>query len=371
MRILYVSRNFNRSGYYILEYLLRTNKNTIAGVLLPKPKKKQWLDNPILAPFEKLRYSIESSYYQCRPIRFMKSIKLLSKEHRLPLFEIDSIKTDATYELLKNLNVDLIVLGGGWPQLIPRRVIDLPRLGVINTHPSLLPEFRGTDIHRWQIYKGESTSGTTIHYIDEQFDTGNILGQELIEVTEEDIPQTLFEKAAHASLPLMARVLDRIAEAAPYKVQGIKQEERDEKSRYFRKWPWEDRHFLRMDWTRSAEENWKFIRACCQESYKYNGPFLNVCGREYIIREAGLVQHHGGVVGEICFINDQGVGIRCGSTNTILLIKQIQCGGIGFARSLYSGHPGAWFTRRERLKVGDNLELLSKSSREDRKNDET
>jgi methionyl-tRNA formyltransferase len=256
--------------------------------------------------------------------------------------------------------VDLIVLGGGWPELIPGRVIRLPRLGIINTHPSLLPEFRGTDVHRWQIYKGGSASGATIHYIDEQFDTGDIIDQVAIEVTDEDIPQSLFEKAARASVPLMACVLERIAEVAPHRIQGIKQKELDDKSKYYRKWRWNNKNFLRLDWARSAEENWRFIRACCQESYKYNGPFFNVRGREYIVREAGLAQHLGGIVGEICVINEQGVGIRCGSTDTILMIKQIQRGGLNLAWR--RGHTGAWLAKQEGLKVGDNLVSLQRGS---------
>lgn len=365
MRILYVSRHFNRSGYYILEHLLRDGRYTPVAVLLPRPKRKQWLDDPVLAPFEALRYTIETRYYRCRPVRFMKSLKRLARRHRVPVLELASIKTEAAYATLKSLNLDLIVLGGGWPELIPRRVIRLPRLGVINTHPSLLPEFRGTDVHRWQICTGVSTSGMTIHYIDEQFDTGDIIDQVAIKVTDEDIPQSLFEKAARASVSLMARALDRIAEAVPNRVQGIKQKRRDDKSRYFSRWHWNDRDFLRIDWTRSARENWRFIRACCQESYKYNGPFFTLRGKEYIIREASLAQHQSGVVGEICIINAEGVGVRCGSADTILMIQQIQRGGPDLIWS--RGHPGAWFTKREGMQVGDNLMALSKGEQRDGK----
>lgn len=357
MRILYVSRHFNRSGYYILEHLLRDKNCTLAAVLLPKPKRKQWLDDPVLAPFEVLRYTIETRYYRCRPVRFMKSLRRLARRHLAPVLELASLKTEAAYETLKRLNLDLIVLGGGWPELIPRRVIRLPRLGVINTHPSLLPEFRGTDVHRWQICKGVFTSGTSIHYIDEQFDTGDIIGQVAIKVTDEDIPQSLFERSALSSVSLMGRVLDRIAEAAPNRVQGIRQEKRDDRSTYFSRWRWNDGDFLRMDWTGSARENWRFIRACCQESYKYNGPSFTLRGKEYIIREAGLAQHQGGVVGEICIINAEGVGVRCGSGDTILMIQQIQRGGPDLIWS--RGQPGAWFTKREGLQVGDNLMSLS------------
>ena len=97
------------------------------------------------------------------------------------------------------LELDLIVLGGGWPELLPLNIIEAPLIGSINTHPSLLPDFRGTDIVRWQVFNNVKKTGVTIHYMDERFDTGQIIGQVEMDVEDIETPQLITTKLAKMS----------------------------------------------------------------------------------------------------------------------------------------------------------------------------
>jgi len=354
MNYLYVSRHFNRSGYYILEHLLRSGRLFPRAILLPARGLSDPLNDKNKAGAERERYAREVAYFGCRALRFMKSISLLADEYNIPVIFRESIKDDDTYMLLKSIGMDLIILGGGWPELIPRRVIDLPRLGIINTHPSLLPEFRGTDVHRWQICCGVNKSGITIHYVDEKFDTGNILGQLEVPINSTDTPQELADKTGRVAGPLMEKILTEIEVNAPNRVTGQVQANRDDRSRYFSRWKWENRDFLRIDWSQTAKKINNFVRACTQESYKYNGPFFFVNNTEYILRKSSLAKYNGrGNIGEIVNINLENIGIRCSDEDEVLLLTQVQqvMKNNNCVPALSVGE----LANNERLKVGDRV----------------
>jgi methionyl-tRNA formyltransferase len=261
-----------------------------------------------------------------------------------------TIKGQASQERLKSLQLDLIALGGGWPELLPAGVIRLPRLGVVNTHPSLLPDFRGTDVHRWQVFHGVRKSGTTIHYVDETFDTGNILAEVAVPILSEDCPQELAAKAGEAAGPLMEETLERIAQCDPGRVPSSSQPDRSNARRYFSRWRWEDLDFMRLDWTQPAESLHRFVLACTQESYRYNGPFL---------RTSTLTPHDGsGAPGEVMRLEDRSVVVRCGGDRSALRLTQIQRSIEEEWRNQFHSEPA--FLAEEAVRaaefaVGDNL----------------
>lgn len=359
MRFLYICRQFNRSGYYILQHLLQGGKFIPVGILQPKPHIQELVDDPTNRALENERYAKEVVYYGCQPLRFRQSIRELADAYKVPSIELQEIKSDAAYQWFKSLDLDLIVLGGGWKQLIPKRLIVLPRLGIINTHPSLLPDFRGTDVHRWQVYQGVSTSGITIHYIDRTFDTGDILGQSAVAISPNDTPQELADHTGCLAGQLMQEVLERIATAMPERVEGIPQPYRDDSSRYYSRWRWEDRPFLRLDWTRPAEELRRFVLACTQESYKYNGAFFYAHGREYILRTASVQEYRGrGQPGEVLSIDTNGVRVSCQNDGQALLMTQVQPATEGGWLNHFHSEPAidaAHFALIAGLVVGDRL----------------
>jgi|APSaa5957512535_1039671.scaffolds.fasta_scaffold12776_3 methionyl-tRNA formyltransferase len=358
MKILYVSRQFNRSGYEILEYLINHTTFKPDAILLPFDNANLKLDDEIHSVEEINKYMQEADYYDCKPLRFLKSIKLLADNVGIRVIQKESIKTDETYQLIKEMSFDLIVLGGGWPELLPKRVIRLPKLGVINAHPSLLPEFRGTDIHRWQVLMNVQTSGVTIHYVDETFDTGEILGQVSTQVSSQDTPQELFAKVAGISGPLMNTVLDKIQVKMPEKVKGAPQAERNAKSKYFSAWKWDDKEFQFINWRKSAYELWRLVLASTQESYKYNGPYFNVKGHVYILRQAEVVNWElAALCGDI--LDCQGyMAIKCGNSNFALKLLQVQpinkddWNGCNHMAAAISGKE---FLLCENMSVGDNI----------------
>jgi methionyl-tRNA formyltransferase len=105
--------------------------------------------------------------------------------------------------LLRAYDAD-VGLCTGFPWLIPREALDVPRLGIVNGHPTLLPKGRGPHPWAWAIRTGENEIGMTYHYMDATFDTGNILAQKSIPIAPDDTEETLvphFQAAAQELLP--------------------------------------------------------------------------------------------------------------------------------------------------------------------------
>lgn len=322
MKLLYFSRHLNRSGYYILEHLIRTNKKSIAGIILPQ--EFHALNNPLVDKLALFSYKLETIWYRCPSIRFTKSLVKLGEKYSIPIFFVKSAKTKSFYELLSSLNPDLIVLGGGWPELIPERIISYPKYGSINTHPSLLPAFRGTDIHRWQILNNVKKSGATIHIMDDKFDTGPILAQTTVDISANDTPQSLFEKTARSAAPLMSDVIDHIKKEGQTYLKRAKKQNLVRK-KYFSAWDWNDNDLMRINWNKSAQEIYQLVLASQQESYKYKGPCFNLKKNKFYLRKAGIIS---GLAkpGEIVF-NKNKAAIGCETKGKLIEIIQIQKAG--------------------------------------------
>lgn len=120
------------------------------------------------------------------------------------------------YETITAKNVEAIFSGveiiflAWWPKIIPRYIIDAPKVGVVNFHPSLLPYNRGKNYNFWSIVE-DTPFGVTLHFVDEGIDSGDILFQSPIKKSWEDTGETLYLKAKKETVSLFqARYLDII-----------------------------------------------------------------------------------------------------------------------------------------------------------------
>lgn len=282
MKILYVTRRRNRSGFYILKSLIQHDIKPEAVVL---KDEFHLLDKPVLNIPIKWAYAIKCWYYRNEAVAFLESEELLARRHGICVIKTTGMKNPSFLSLLKSQNPDIIILGGGWPELIPQSVIRFPRCGVLNTHPSLLPEYRGTSITRWQVLHGESKTGVTIHFVDEQFDTGDILMQRSLKIGENETPQGLFDRLSHLAADMMVELIKSIKSEDFSNVPRIPQDR--QKGQYFSRWSW-DLDNLIIDWLKSFQDIHNFIRSNNQESYEYPGPIFRIGNEVFIARKSWL-----------------------------------------------------------------------------------
>ncbi len=111
------------------------------------------------------------------------SIIEMAWKHHIPVWEVRRLSDTTTHEILASYAPDMLCVAC-FSQRIPRSIIDLPRLGCLNVHPSLLPANRGPVPLFWTFRNGEHETGVTIHFLDETMDTGDILAQERIKVPD-------------------------------------------------------------------------------------------------------------------------------------------------------------------------------------------
>ena len=112
--------------------------------------------------------------------------------------------------MLAPLRPDLII-SGGFPWRIPADVLALPRLGAINFHDALLPRHRGPNATGWVFRKGDTETGLTIHRLTLEFDTGPVLAQARIQITDDDDPSTVMAKLVDRAPRLLRQALERVA----------------------------------------------------------------------------------------------------------------------------------------------------------------
>jgi methionyl-tRNA formyltransferase len=103
-----------------------------------------------------------------------------------------------------------LILSVYYRKVLPHRLINIPKLGAINIHPSALPFYRGPVPTAWAIMNGEKEFGITIHKIDEGIDTGEILLQELFEIKDEDTGYELYQRAMSIGAQLLIKNFNRI-----------------------------------------------------------------------------------------------------------------------------------------------------------------
>ena len=117
----------------------------------------------------------------------------VADKFNLNLYEEKNINDQNFLNKIKSLNLDLIVCVN-FDQILKKDIINLPTIGCINTHASLLPKYRGRAPLNWAMINGEKYSGVTVHFIDEGIDTGDIILQEKIKIDEDDYICDLLNK---------------------------------------------------------------------------------------------------------------------------------------------------------------------------------
>jgi methionyl-tRNA formyltransferase len=130
----------------------------------------------------------------------------------LPIAQPDKIKNNEDFRgQLAALNPDAIVIVG-YGRLIPQWMLDLPPLGNINLHASLLPKYRGAAPIQWAIARGETVTGVTTMRIDAGLDTGDILLQQELAISAEDTSETLSPELSAIGADLLVKTLRGLQE---------------------------------------------------------------------------------------------------------------------------------------------------------------
>ena len=179
------------------------------------------------------------------------AVKVFAEEKGLQILQPKNLKKKEFLEKLKSLNADLQVVVAF--RMLPKAVWDMPRLGTINLHASLLPDYRGAAPINWAIMNGETASGITTFYINDKIDTGAILLQEAAPIMPEDAAGDLHDRLMVKGAQLVVKTLEGIADGS------LSAKEQDE-SRSIHKAPKLNKENCRIDWSLPEEAVFNHIR---------------------------------------------------------------------------------------------------------------
>jgi methionyl-tRNA formyltransferase len=138
----------------------------------------------------------------------MSPVKTAALNYDLPAVQPDDLKERADAEQLALFQPDIIIVVA-FGQILPRTVLDMPRYGCLNIHPSLLPRYRGAAPVASAIRAGDEVTGITIMQMDSGLDTGPIIAQEKMAISPQDTTGTLSVKLANMAAQMLPGVLPR------------------------------------------------------------------------------------------------------------------------------------------------------------------
>lgn len=139
-------------------------------------------------------------------------VKEYAIEKKLPIYQPERVKNNIEFiEIIKQLQPEVIV-AVAYGKILPKEILDIPKLGSINLHFSLLPQYRGAAPINWPILNGDTTTGITTIYMDEGMDSGDIILQEEVAITEEETAGELWEKLSSIGAKLLTKTVKLIEE---------------------------------------------------------------------------------------------------------------------------------------------------------------
>ena len=198
-------------------------------------------------------------------------IKELALAHQIPVFSPDKIRHD--YEPIKELQPDIIITCA-YGQIISQVILDIPRLGCINIHASLLPKYRGGAPIHHVLINGEKETGITLMYMDKGMDTGDIIKKATIPIAPDDQLDTLSHKLSVLGAQLMLENLPSIIDGTNERTR-----QNDEEATLA---PLIKREHEHLDFAKTKEDLYNLLRALSPNPY----PYFILDGLEYKVVEA-------------------------------------------------------------------------------------
>ena len=148
-------------------------------------------------------------------------VKEYAQEKGLKIYQPEKVRKNVEFiEEIKNLNPDVICVVA-YGKILPKEILEIPKLGCINVHGSLLPEYRGAAPIQWAVLNGDKTTGITTMYMDEGMDTGDMILKQEVEIGEDETTGELWDRLSKIGGELLVKTLKEIEKGtAPREKQG-------------------------------------------------------------------------------------------------------------------------------------------------------
>lgn len=238
-------------------------------------------------------------------------VKEYALNKKIDIFQPQKIrKNEEVLEILKTKNPDIIVVTA-YGKILPKEILEFPKMGCINVHGSLLPKYRGAAPIHHAIINGEKETGITTMYMNEGMDTGDMLLKKKIEISDEDNLETMTNKLMNVGANLLIETLDKVIVG---NITRIKQSDE------FTIAPMIEKEMTKIDFNKTSREVFNFVRGLCP----YIGTYIvSKDGRKYKVLEVKEFNEElNGEVGEVVSVTKNKLVIKCKKGS--IEIKKIQ-----------------------------------------------
>lgn len=258
----------------------------------------------------------------------MSDVKKVALEAGLPVYQPTTFKDDAVYEELKELNPDVIAVVA-YGKILPQRVLDIPRLGCVNIHASVLPELRGSGPVQWAILNGFDETGVTAMYMAAEMDAGDIIEIRKTPIEPYENAQSLLDRLALIGGQLLCDTLGAMENGT-----ATRTPQEHEKATFA---PMLSKALCPIDWTKNSRQIIDHVRGL--DPWPVATTELD--GKRFKIYEVRPTNKKTDkTAGTPLALTKQGLEIACGEGEVLVITKLQADGGKRMAAPDYfRGHP--------------------------------
>lgn len=261
--------------------------------------------------------------------RGMKTVSPLVKEvalrHGIEVFQPQSLKDDAVYQQLLQLQPDVVAVVA-YGRILPQRILDIPPKGCINIHASVLPQYRGSAPYQWAVLDGLRQTGVSAQFMSPGVDEGDVIDVLTTAIGENETAGQLLERLAVLGAQLLCRTLKKTEQG---NVQAVPQ---DHSRATFA--PMLSKQMCPIDWTKTAQQVHDHVRGL----NPWPVATAVIGGTHFKIYETVLCEGSG-LPGQILGLSRTGLRIACGQGAVEIRLLQAEGGKRMAAPDYFRGHP--------------------------------
>ena len=252
-------------------------------------------------------------------------VKEVALQHEIPVFQPENFRADETVETLRALKPDVCAVVA-YGRILPQRVLDIPALGCINIHASVLPAYRGSAPYQWAVLDGLKESGVTAMYLCHEMDAGDIIDVAKTPIGENETAGELLDELAVLGADLLSKTLTRLKDG---RVEATPQ---DPAKVSFA--PMLDKTMCPIDFEKTAQQVHNQVRGL----HPWPVATMELQGQKFKVHATRIVEGSG-KPGEILGLTKTGLKIACGQGAIEVISLQAEGGKRMNAPDYFRGHP--------------------------------
>ena len=252
-------------------------------------------------------------------------VKEVALAAEIPVFQPENFRGDEDVQALADLKPDVCAVVA-YGRILPQRILDIPALGCVNIHASLLPQYRGSAPYQWAVLDGLTETGVTAQHMALKMDAGDVIDVAKTPIGPDETAGELLDKLAVLGADLLSRTLIRFQEGRP---EGVAQ---DESKVSFA--PMLDKTMCPIDWTKTAQQVHNHVRGL----HPWPVATMDLKGQKFKVHATAIVDGRG-EPGEILGLTKTGLKIACGEGAVEVRSLQAEGGKRMAAPDYFRGHP--------------------------------